>query len=350
MQCPNPQCDATVKPGAAHCPQCRQEITPGKNRPSATRPSGPPQWSIGPFLLRAIPWTLAAFFFWKYTIGPNADFTVWLTKALHRWTDFPAPYLYCDASRFFWHATLFPPVIGLTLASYWLSWPQRIIRAVGGYVAYCCLTAITIAIHVSPYLPENDIRLITTNTLVNANYLTFGLVIWVLACGPWYMDANRLSSGKDHRAKPRHSSRIARIWSIVRYGWVTRLLLLTFGIALILPLFAMTGTSEGMTARLEMAGAIGKIPFFPHPSNALMEDVTPDEQWARDQRTVEAVALVRQVIEEDKTDGFRAAYLHYLAGHLLYSLRHPDEETAQHLWKTGKAHILKSAELRRQRR
>ena len=306
----------------------------------------PPNWSLWRFLWRAAIWMALAGVAWRFTLQANTAFTIWLTKLLHEAVLLPAPYLFCEARPLFWHAALFPPVVGLSLASYWLPWPSRLFRAAVGYVVYCCLTAITIAVHISPYLPETKMRLVATNTLVDANYLTFGLAIWVLAAGPWYAQAQRGRTDPRPPSEPRPSW-LARLWRPIRHGWLTRLVLLTLGVSLVIPLFAMTGTRQGWAARREMGTALRKVPFFPHPSNILMDNITPAEQMERDRLTAEAIRKVRQVIDEDETDGFRASYVYYLAGHLFYSLRHPNDEIAQQLWKTGKAYILKSGQLRR---
>jgi len=301
----------------------------------------PQNWSLTRFLWRAVLWTAVAGVAWWYSATYNAALTIWLTKALHRAAGFPAPYMYCDERVLFWHATMFTPAVGFTLASYWLTWPGRVVRAVGGYAAFCCLTAITIAIHESPYLPETNYRFLTTNTLADACYLPFGLVIWVLAAGPWYGRTSiTLPASPDEKRVP---SWPRRLWSATRGGWGTRLTILVMGVFLLIPIFAMTGTPEGMKARVAVARAMRQIPFNPRPSNILM-DVPPNEQRQRDLKAAKAIELIGDAIEEDKTDGLSSAALYYLGGHLLYSLRPPNEEIARQFWTRGKAFIQKAEE------
>jgi len=146
-----------------------------------------PTFAVRRFLLRAVPWVVAAGFLWHYTHAYNAAFTVAVTKYLHAWLGYPAPYMLCDETKLFWHATMFPPLVGLGLASYWLRWPDRILRVCSGYVGYCCLTAVAITINESPYMQQTPLRNMVTSPLVNADYLMFGIVIWMLTCGPWYL-------------------------------------------------------------------------------------------------------------------------------------------------------------------
>lgn len=277
-----------------------------------------PIWSLPRFLWRVVLWTAAAGFAWEFTLAQNSGLAVWLTKSIHMLAGFPAPYLFCDEKRLFWHATLFPPVVGLTMASYWLRWPDRMVRTVVGYLAYCALTAVTIIIHESPYLPETELREVVTNTLVNANYLTFGVVIWVLAASPWYL----------RRPSPPVASRgrgylLGRVWNAIRQGWATRLMLLILGVSLAVPLFAMTGTKEGMTARLGVARAMRQISFFPFPSTAEVE-TTAQEQARYNRKAIAAGVQIGKAVQEDEADRLSSASLFYLSGQLLNSLRFDD--------------------------
>lgn len=295
-----------------------------------------PSWSLRRFLWRAVPWVIACAVVWKFTFDQNDALTVAITKFLHRLVGLPAPYLFCDEKKFFWHATMFPPVVGLTLASYWVRWPDRVVRAAVGYVTHCCLTAIAIAVHESPYLMQTEMRNPVTSMLVNANYLMFGAVIWLLAAGPWYVlrRASSLKSGEGDGVvrvgrKERSLTVAARMgrraWGVVRYGWVTRLVLLVLGVSLVLPLFALTGTPSGMSARLDMARALRDVPYFPHPPDA---EVTVDP-LLRDQReryATKAILAFEAVLEADKRADVESAPVKYLLGKMLLSLKPPDPE------------------------
>ena len=109
-------------------------------------------------LWRAILWSAVAGLVWYYTRTYNAAITVWLAKSMHALVGYPAPYLFGDEPKYsyFWHATMFPPVVGLTLASYWLRWPDRLVRAVVGFFAHSCLTATAVCVNDSPYLQQTE--------------------------------------------------------------------------------------------------------------------------------------------------------------------------------------------------
>lgn len=305
-----------------------------------------PSWSLRRFLWRAVPWVIACAVVWKFTFDQNDAVTVAITKFLHRLVGLPTPYLFCDEKKFFWHATMFPPVVGLTLASYWVRWPDRVVRAAVGYVTHCCLTAIAIAVHESPYLMQTEMRNPVTSMLVNANYLMFGAVIWLLAAGPWYVlrRGSSLKSGEGDGVvrvgrKERFLTVAARnwrrVWGVVRYGWVTRLVLLVLGVSLVLPLFALTGTPSGMSARLEVARAMRAVTYFPQPSDAELA-VDRAVRSRRDGLANEAVRAILTVIQGDEEAGLKSATMAYLVGHVLLSLRPENPERATELHAQGK--------------
>ena len=72
-----------------------------------------PTWTLKSLLIRALPWTLLAAWIWKLTAVQNAAFTVMIAKWMHALAGRPAPYLFCDERMLFWHATMFPPIVGL---------------------------------------------------------------------------------------------------------------------------------------------------------------------------------------------------------------------------------------------
>lgn len=304
-------------------------------------PRDPQSFSLTRFLWRAIAWTLLAGLAWKLTLRANADFTIWLAKVLPSASGFPSPYLFCDDHPFFWHATLFPPVVGLTMASYWLRWPERIVRTVAGYVTYAGLTAVAIIINESPYLPETRFRASATSSLVNANCLMFGLVIWILSAGPWYFRRIVTSSANSR------SSIAGRAWRAIRNGWGTRLGLLFLGVLVVVPAFAATGTPAGRRARFELGRAMRAVPFFPQPSRTRL-DVSEESQRRRDLLTVDAVRALEKVIDQDRGDGFPAAALYHLNGHLYFSMRPERSATAETYFRIGTAMVELGAEQRSQ--
>ncbi|MEE9293587.1 MAG: hypothetical protein V3W34_01295 [Phycisphaerae bacterium] len=262
---------------------------------------------------------------WRVTDQQNAGFTIWLTKLLHRLAGRPAPYLFCDGSKLFWHATMFPPVVALTLASYWIRWPDRLLRTAVGYVAHCAMTTIAITLNESPYLQPAALLNPLTSTLVNANYLMFGVGIWVLAAGPWYVRPGMAKSG----AGP---WRVGLMWRralrSLCCGWLTRVLLLWAGVATIVPIYAMFGSAEAMSARARVGQKMSKVPFFPYPSKA-RSFVEVRQQLARDQATIEALMEIEKAIGADSRVDVESAPLFYLTAHLLNSLRPPHPGLAQ---------------------
>ncbi len=285
-----------------------------------------PTFTLRRFLVRAIPFAVASGILWKLTATQNAAFTVWITKTLHTIVGRPAPYLYCDETTLFWHATMFPPLVALTLSAYWLSWPQRVLRACVGYVVYCGITAIAITLNESPYLQQTPLLTPLTSTLVNANYLMFGVVIWVLAAGPWYQ---AVTSGH------------GRARAMVQ-GWLTRICLLWLAVALIAPLSSLLGTRNGMVARAELGRVMNDIAFFPQPSGdeSLLVDRTA--QLQRDGAAKIALTIVQRAIEADQESDRPSGPLWYLSAHLINSLR-PDDPELRAQFKTQAAIALKLA-------
>lgn len=277
-----------------------------------------PILSVRRFLWRAVPWAVAAGFLWHYTHTYNAAFTVAVTKFLHWCVGYPAPYMFCDNTSLFWHSTMFPPVVGLGLASYWLRWPDRILRIMAGYVGHCCLTAVAITINESPYVQQTAFRDMVTSPLVNADYLMFGIVIWLLTCGPWYM---RRDDGNNVRPW-------GRAFRYVRDGWVTRLVLLVVGVSVVIPLFAFTGPQAGREARARVADALAAVPYFPYPSYE-KRDVSVQERTARESLVSQALLEIEKAILADGLARQPSAALYYLTGHLLLSLHPKDQEQAK---------------------
>ncbi|NOT02263.1 MAG: hypothetical protein HOP29_16780 [Phycisphaerales bacterium] len=304
-------------------------------------PSDPRPFSLPRFLWRAIAWAVLAGVAWKMTLRANADVTIWLAKGLQRLAGFPAPYLFCDEHPLFWHATLFPPVVGLVMASYWLRWRDRVMRTVVGYGTYACLTAIAIIVNESPYLSETRFRASATSALVNANCLMFGLVIWMLSAGPWYARIQTSSPA----SPPARQPVARRMWTSLRHGWVTRLVLLIIGVSAVVPLFAATGSRAGLQARLEVARAMRRVPFFPQPRTS-RPTVSPDAQGRRDLLAMDAIRAIERVIARDAEDGLSSATMFHLNGHLYYGLRPDRDALAQEYYKVGTAYLELAGEQR----
>ncbi len=312
-------------PQNEHPPAMQDDRPPAlqDEHPPASQDEHAPTLSLKRFLPMAILYSAIAAVAWKYTTQQNGDFTVWVTKSLHQLIGYPAPYMLSDETRFYWHATLFPPLAGLMAASTWISWKQRILRFGVGYITYCGLTAIAITIHDSPYLQQTKFVKTITSSLVNANCLMFGVVIWVLLAGPWYNNPRREID--THAGK---ASRM-RLFTSVTHGWFTRVLLLWFGVAMIVPLFALTMTPEGRSARSAMAKAMRQVDFFPHPSLPLPgapKTTFSREEWVkRDLAARDALAAIEHTANSDKSAGLKNPALYYMMGHLFWSMRPEDD-------------------------
>ncbi len=304
-------------------------------------------FSLHRFVALAIPLAVAAGILWRLTGNANAAFTVWLTKALHGIAGYPAPYMYCDETTLYWHATMFPPVVALTLASYWLRWPQRLLRAAAGYVAHCGMTAIAIAVNESPYVQQTSVLTPLTSTLVNANYLMFGVVIWVLAASPWYAQPARRDPGSNQKdaRDGAAATRWTRWASVMVRGWATRVGLLWIAVALVVPLSALLGPASGRAARVEIARALRDVPFFPHPSGS-DTPVDRSEQLRRDEATKKALGKLEIAIKTDKENSLASGPLWYLSAHLVNSLRPEDAKLRQQFRKQAAIALIAAKKTR----
>ncbi len=305
----------------------------------------PTSFSVFRLLWRAIAWAAAAGFLWYYTRTYNAAFTVWLAKAMHAMVGYPAPYLFGDQPgySYFWHATMFPPVVGLTLGSYWLRWPDRLLRAAVGYVAHGCLTATAVCINDSPYLQQTEFLVSVTTTLADANYLLFGVVVWVLAAGPWYVGGGRVKTvvGRGTASTTKLRRVLVSVGRRVRHGWATRVAVLVAAIAAVVPLFALTGSAKSRAARAAVADAMREVPYFPQPSTEGV-DVEPEERRARDKAATEAILKMQAAILADGEAKVRSSSMYYLVGQVQLSLRPDDSARAEEL-KRGAALALAMA-------
>jgi hypothetical protein len=288
-------------------------------------PEQPPNpFRLSRFLPRAIPLAVASAVLWQFTREPNAQFTITIVKSLHNLLGFPAPYLFCDETRLFWNATMFPPVVALVLASYWLPWWDRILRAVAGYVAHAGMTAIAIAVHESPYLAQLDVLAPITSTLVNANYLMFGLVIWVLIAGPWYSADDTTTEPTSDPTTARQRTIINKLWGF----WGTRIVTLWITVAMILPIIFMFATPDVRQSRLDLARTMRAVPTFPHPVTST--PAVPDHQLtAYNKSLLTALSALEQAIKTDIAADLNSSPLWFLTSNLWLALRPEDPKLAQ---------------------
>ncbi len=135
------------------------------------------------FVARALLVSLAATVAWWMTADWTCIATVTGAKWLHRLAGYPAPHLLADLDDFYWFAPLFPPFVGLTLASTWLTFRSRLTGIAIGLAAFWYLVSLQIAITYSPYLTLSSTRAYTLSMLVALNTIVVPVVFWLLATG-----------------------------------------------------------------------------------------------------------------------------------------------------------------------
>lgn len=149
------------------------------------------------FVLHAIGFTLAAAVVWWVTRNLAAASTIAGAGALHWIVGFPAPMLAADQHFLFWFAPLFPPFVGLVLASRWMSWPDRCMGLAIGLLAFWYVVSVLIAIVYSPYLTPSAVRAYLAQALTELNALAVPVILWLIVSGP--PSALRLNRMRDRK-------------------------------------------------------------------------------------------------------------------------------------------------------
>ena len=180
------------------------------------------------FLLQLFLWLPPMFVFWWWTRELAAKLSIEACKMLHLLVSRPAPYLIPDVYRETWHSPMVAPFLALILASCWLGWRQRILRAVTGYLVLLLLTAASLALIYSPYVPiSKPWWLYVAMPVTKSQFTLWPIVVWLLAAG-W--PTQRVADEPADRSSNRKRSP-SREW--VKLLWVPRAFAPAFGLILL---------------------------------------------------------------------------------------------------------------------
>ncbi len=135
------------------------------------------------FIIRFFLYTALATVIWWLIDPASQTLTVRTAKLLHSLAGYPAPYLLADIESFYWFNPLVPPLIGLVLASDWLSWRRRSLALAIGWAAFVYLVSLQIAILYSPYLTNSAVRAYLISMQVALNTVVVPVVLWLIATG-----------------------------------------------------------------------------------------------------------------------------------------------------------------------
>ncbi len=135
------------------------------------------------FIIESIVVSVLAAVVWWLTQDITAPTTVAGAKMLHRLVGYPAPYLVADGSHIYWFSPLFPPMVGLIIASRWTSWRRRIVGLSICTVGFWYIVSLQVAVSYSPYLTLSAIRGYLSQTLISLNSVAVPVVFWLIVTG-----------------------------------------------------------------------------------------------------------------------------------------------------------------------
>jgi hypothetical protein len=135
------------------------------------------------FVRRAAVMTVVGMGVWWVTAPVASDATIWGAKALHALVGFPAPHLLAELDDYYWFAPMFGPLAGLILASDWMSWRRRVASMLVGYLAFCYLVSMQIAVGWSPYLTLSAVRGYFAAVQVGLNTVVTPVSLWLILTG-----------------------------------------------------------------------------------------------------------------------------------------------------------------------
>jgi hypothetical protein len=214
---------------------------------------------IGYLLLATLLWWLGL------ALGLTQLTTIWLAKILHRVAGYPAPYLLADLKPYLWFCPVFPPLVGLMLASRWLSWAVRLRRLAVGLGCLWLAVALQICLVYSPYLPLSRFRDYAGMMGLWLACILLPVILWlILTGGPRALVAAR---GRGE-VLPTDASRRGR-------SWLPPVLALVVTLALAVPIFVAgrLGAPEWEKPRREMS--VGLIRHDPAYTLIAIQDVLP---------------------------------------------------------------------------
>ncbi len=135
------------------------------------------------YVRTAILYTIAAVPFWWLTMSLAQHGTIAGAKLLHFLAGYPAPHLLAELDDYYWFAPMFPPLAGLLLASDRLPMRRRVLSLVAGYVAFCYLVSLQIAVVWSPYLTLSAVRGYMSAVQVGLNTVVVPVIFWLIFTG-----------------------------------------------------------------------------------------------------------------------------------------------------------------------
>lgn len=155
------------------------------------------------FTIDVILVSIAATLVWWVSGGLLRPLTVLGAKGLHWLVGYPTPYLLADLDKFYWFAPLFPPLVGLVIASRWVSWPRRIIGLLIGMAAFCYLVSLQIVVVYTPYFTLSAVRAYLSSIQVSLNSVVVPVVLWLIITGgpprQWTAQSESTESPNDGR-------------------------------------------------------------------------------------------------------------------------------------------------------
>ena len=137
------------------------------------------------FLIEAVVFSVLASVLWWLTFVTDTtrQATLELARDLHRVAGYPAPYLLAEVRPYYWHAPLFPPLVGLMLASRWLTWRQRLWQLALALACFWVMVAVQIVMVYSPYLPLSTFRSFVERIYISSGYIAAPVILWLILTG-----------------------------------------------------------------------------------------------------------------------------------------------------------------------
>ncbi len=134
------------------------------------------------FILDAILLSIAATILWWLTDDLTAKTTIAGGRLLHRLIGYPAPGM-AEGVHLYWLSPLFPPLVGLLLASRWVPWPRRLIGLAITLLAFWYMVSFQAAVTFSPYLTNSAIRAYLMKSLISLNQVAVPILLWLIVAG-----------------------------------------------------------------------------------------------------------------------------------------------------------------------
>ena len=119
---------------------------------------------------------------WWVTDDLTARTTIAGGRLLHDSVGYPAPGM-ARGAHLFWMSPLFPPLVGLLLASRWVPWRRRLYGLLITLAAFWYLVSFQVAVTFSPYLTLTTFRAYMMDVQVSANQVAVPILLWLIVAG-----------------------------------------------------------------------------------------------------------------------------------------------------------------------